>query len=157
MKILLFAHDVIGVWAAQLKLVSVPAILVGVAIGYTVRRWIACLAVSYAAALGLISIAPLIRHPLERERTDGLVCRPGVTCHPGIDVAGLFRRALDPDAAGEAVGQLDQRASVHASGHGHRCAACRNWSRPPQSPIGAEESLTRIKSVRCPAQQRQQS
>jgi hypothetical protein len=64
MKILLFAHDVIGVWAAQLKLVSVPAILVGVAIGYMVRRWIACLVVSYAAALGLISIAPLIRHPL---------------------------------------------------------------------------------------------
>jgi hypothetical protein len=67
MKILLFAHDVIGVWAAQLKLVSVPAILVGVAIGYTVRRWIACLVVSYAAALGLISIVPHIRpldHPL---------------------------------------------------------------------------------------------
>jgi hypothetical protein len=67
MKILLFAHDVIGVWAAQLKLVSVPAILVGVAIGYTVRRWIACLVVSYAAALGLIGILPHIRplhHPL---------------------------------------------------------------------------------------------
>jgi hypothetical protein len=64
MKILLFAHDVIGVWAAQLKLVSVPAILVGVAIGYTVRRWIACLVVSYAAALGLIGIVPHIRHPL---------------------------------------------------------------------------------------------
>src|SRR5450432_854041 len=64
MKILLFAHDVIGVWAAQLKLVSVPAILVGVAIGYTVHRWIACLVVSYAAALGLISIVPHIRHPL---------------------------------------------------------------------------------------------
>jgi hypothetical protein len=67
MKILLFAHDVIGVWAAQLKLVSVPAILVGAAIGCTVRRWIACLVVSYAAALGLISILPHIRplgHPL---------------------------------------------------------------------------------------------
>jgi cytochrome c biogenesis protein CcdA len=63
MKILLFAHDVIGVWAAQLKLVSVPAILVGVAIGCTVRRWIACLVVSYAAALGLISIMPHFRHP----------------------------------------------------------------------------------------------
>jgi hypothetical protein len=64
MKILLFAHDVVAVWAAQLKIVSIPAIIVGVAIGYTVRRWIACLVVSYAAALGLISIVPHVRHPL---------------------------------------------------------------------------------------------
>jgi hypothetical protein len=157
MKILLFAHDVIGVWAAQLKLVSVPAILVGVAIGYMVRRWIACLVVSYAAALGLISIAPLIRHPPERERTDGLVCRPGVTCHPGIDVAGLFRRALDPDAAGEAAGQLVKGPSgqcTHpAMDIGVRPAEIGHARRSPR----AEESLTRIKSARCPAQQRQQS
>jgi hypothetical protein len=67
MKILLFAHDVIALWAAELKVVSIPAIIVGAAIGYTIRRWIACLLVSYAAALGLVNIAPHFRqlhHPL---------------------------------------------------------------------------------------------
>jgi hypothetical protein len=64
MKILLFAHDVVALWGAQLKLVSVPAIIVGAAIGYTVRRWIACLMVSYAAALGLVSTLPQLHRPL---------------------------------------------------------------------------------------------
>jgi len=66
MKILLLAHDTTALWAAQLKLVSVPAILVGAAIGFTVRRWIACLLVSYVAAVGLISIVPQsqLHHPM---------------------------------------------------------------------------------------------
>jgi hypothetical protein len=67
MKILLFAHDVIGLWAAQLKIVGVPAIAAGIAIGYTLRRWIACLVVSYVAALGLVYTVPygrLLHHPL---------------------------------------------------------------------------------------------
>jgi hypothetical protein len=67
MKILLFAHDIVALWAAQLKIVSIPAILAGAAIGCTVRRWIACLVVSYAAALGLVGIAPHYRqlhHPM---------------------------------------------------------------------------------------------
>jgi hypothetical protein len=66
MKILLFAHDTIGVWAAQLKIVGMPAIAAGVAIGYTLRRWIACLFISYAAALGLVYILPghLLHRPL---------------------------------------------------------------------------------------------
>ena len=64
MKILLFAHDTIGLWAAQLKLVSIPALIVGAAIGFTIRRWIACLLVSYAAAVGLMSTLPHLRRPL---------------------------------------------------------------------------------------------
>jgi hypothetical protein len=67
MKILLFAHDVIALWMAQLKVVSIPAIIVGAAIGYTIRRWIACLVVSYAAALGLVNFVRDTRqlhHPM---------------------------------------------------------------------------------------------
>ena len=66
MKILLLAHDIVGLWGAQLKLVSVPAILVGAAIGFTIRRWIACLLVSYAAAVWLVSTVPLskLHHPM---------------------------------------------------------------------------------------------
>ena len=66
MKILLLVHDVAALWAAQLKLVSVPAILVGAAVGFTTRRWIACLLMSYAAAVGLVSIVPQsqLHHPM---------------------------------------------------------------------------------------------
>jgi hypothetical protein len=64
MKIFLFAHDTIGLWAAQLKVVSIPALIVGAAIGLTIRRWIACLLVSYAAALGLMSTLPHLHRPM---------------------------------------------------------------------------------------------
>jgi hypothetical protein len=64
MKILLFAHDTIGLWAAQLKLVSIPALIVGAAIGFTIRRWIACLLISYAAAIGLMSTLSYLHRPL---------------------------------------------------------------------------------------------
>jgi hypothetical protein len=66
MKTLLFAHDVIALWAAQLKVVCIPAIVVGAAIGCILRHWIACLAVSYAAALGLVAIVPdhQLHHPM---------------------------------------------------------------------------------------------
>jgi hypothetical protein len=64
MKTLLFAHDTIGLWVAQLKIVSIPALIVGAAIGLTIRRWIACLLVSYAAALGLTSTLPHLHRPM---------------------------------------------------------------------------------------------
>jgi hypothetical protein len=64
MKILLFAHDTIGLWAAQLRLVSIPALIVGAVIGFTIRRWIVCLLVSYAAALGLMSSLPHLHRPM---------------------------------------------------------------------------------------------
>jgi hypothetical protein len=65
MKILLFANDVVAVWTAQLTVVSLPAIVVGAAIGFTIRRWIACLVISYAAALGLVYSVPQF-HPFHR-------------------------------------------------------------------------------------------
>ena len=66
MKILLFANDAIGLWAAQPKIVSIPALIVGAAIGFTIRRWVLCPLISYAAALGLVSAVPgfLLHHPL---------------------------------------------------------------------------------------------
>jgi hypothetical protein len=64
MNISLFAHDTIGLWAVQLKVVSIPALIVGAAIGFTVRRWIACLLISYAAALGLLSSLPHLHRPM---------------------------------------------------------------------------------------------
>jgi hypothetical protein len=67
MNIQLFAGDVIAIWAAQLKVVSIPALIVGAAIGCTLRRWIACLPVSYAAAVGLVYVVPdtdQFHHPM---------------------------------------------------------------------------------------------
>jgi hypothetical protein len=66
MNTLLFAHDVVALWAVQLKLVAIPAIIVGAAIGFTLHRWIACLLVSYAAALGLAHSVPpaWLHHPM---------------------------------------------------------------------------------------------
>jgi hypothetical protein len=64
MNIPLLAHDTIGLWAAQLKLVSIPALIAGAALGFTIRRWIACLLVSYAAALGLMSTLPHLHRPM---------------------------------------------------------------------------------------------
>jgi hypothetical protein len=64
MKVLLFAHEVIGLWAAQLKVVCIPALIVGAAIGFTVRRWIACLLISYAAAVGVMGVLPQLHRPL---------------------------------------------------------------------------------------------
>ena len=83
MKTLLFAHDVITLWAAQLKVVGIPAIVVGAAIGCTLRRWIACLVVSYAAALGLVAIAPhhQLHHPMS---VGGLLTWSAVLALPAI-------------------------------------------------------------------------
>lgn len=143
-------------WAAQLKLVSVPAILVGVAIGYMVRRWIACLVVSYAAALGLISIAPLIRHPLSVSEL--MVWSAGLAL-PAI--LASMSLGYSPRAGSRRGGRSSR--SARPAGFSARI---RPWTSvcgpqklvtPAAVPIGAEESLTRIKSVRCPAQQRQQS
>jgi hypothetical protein len=67
MQVLLFAHDVIGLWAAELTVVSIPALIVGAALGCTMRSWTACLLVSYPAAVGLVYIVPntrLLHHPL---------------------------------------------------------------------------------------------
>jgi hypothetical protein len=83
MKALLFAHDVITLWAAQLKIVGIPAIAVGAAIGCTLRRWIACLVVSYAAALGLVAIVPdhQLHHPMS---VGGLLMWSAVLVLPAI-------------------------------------------------------------------------
>jgi hypothetical protein len=83
MKMLLFAQEVVALWAAQLKVVCIPAIVVGAAIGCILRHWIACLAVSYAAALGLVAIVPQhqLHHPMS---VGGLLIWSAVLALPAI-------------------------------------------------------------------------
>jgi len=59
----LLMHDLIGVWATELKVISIPAIIIGAGIGLTIRRWIACALVSYGAAFYLVYTLPLFRQP----------------------------------------------------------------------------------------------
>jgi len=72
MKILLFAHDVVAVWATPIKLFAIPAVTAGVMIGFTLGRWIACLLVSSVAAVGLLYVLPhqnQLRHQLSLAET----------------------------------------------------------------------------------------
>ena len=59
MKIMLFAHDLAGLWMAEFKLMSIPSFAVGVAIGWMTRWWPLCPAVSFLAAFCVLLIAPV--------------------------------------------------------------------------------------------------
>ena len=58
MKIMLFTHDLAGLWMAELKLMSIPFFVVGTGIGWMTRWWLLCPAVSFLAAVCFLLIVP---------------------------------------------------------------------------------------------------